>query len=70
MFTLVLCFPRQGRMPSSKLSISADYVPQVGTTLNTPGPRVGTWAIDHIGQDTDGEKLSNTLFVYLKEVDD
>lgn len=69
MFTLVLCFPRQGSRPRSELSITSGHVPQKGSTINTPGPRFGTWDVDHIGYDTDGETLSNTVYVYLKETD-
>jgi hypothetical protein len=69
MFTLVLCFPSQGKMPRAELRITSAYVPQTGSTINTPGPRFGTWKVDHIGQDTDGLTLSDTVFVYLEETD-
>lgn len=69
MLTLVLCFPAQGKLPRAELRISASRVPQIGSTINTPGPRFGTWKVDHIGQDTDGITLSDTVFLYLEEVE-
>jgi len=69
MLTLVLCFPAQGRMPRGELRISASHVPQLGSTINTPSPRFGTWRVNHVGQDTDGTTLSDTVFLYLEETD-
>lgn len=69
MFTIVLCFPAQGRSPRSELRIASAHVPQIGSTVNTPSPRFGTWKVTHIGQDTDGTTLSNTVFAYLEETD-
>ncbi|WGV35989.1 hypothetical protein SEA_FRANKENWEENIE_318 [Streptomyces phage Frankenweenie] len=69
MFTLVLCFPRQGNRPRSQNSVTAGHVPQIGSTINTTGLHSGTWTVHHVGQDADEATLSNTVYVYLEETD-
>jgi hypothetical protein len=69
MFTLVLCFPRQGKRPQSQNTVTGGHIPQIGSTINTTGMRSGTWKVDHIGQDANEETLSSTVYVYLEETD-
>jgi hypothetical protein len=66
-FTLVLCFPVQGRLPRSQNSVTSGHVPQIGSSINVTGMRSGTWMVDHVGQDADDSTLSSTVYVYLKE---
>lgn len=69
MFTLVLCFPAQGKRTRSQNSVTAGHVPQIGSTINTTGLRSGTWEVNHVGQNADETTLSSTVYVYLKETD-
>lgn len=69
MFTLVLCFPVQGKWPRSQNSVTAGHVPQIGSTINVMGMRPGIWRVAAVGQDADDLSLSTTVHVYLEEVD-
>ncbi len=67
MFTLVLCFPRQGKRPQSQNTVTGGHVPQIGSTINTTGMRSGCWRVTGVGQDASEETFSSTVYVYLAD---
>jgi len=67
MFTLILCFPAQGKRPRSQVSVSSGHIPQIRSTINTQGMRSGCWRVTDIGQDASDDTLSSTVYVYLAD---
>ncbi len=70
MFTLVLCFPVIGKLPRSQQSVTSGHVPQVDSMINVSHGWIHTWKVVSVGQDVVDGVMSNTIHVYLGDVDD